>query len=106
MGNYGIKDYHQSLQPKREKMNFFKRWVFKQLYEIVENQPIQKSRYIDQPDRSIQFTVYMAAGGRVVETKRYDRKSDNMNSGLYIITNEQDFGSEIDKIITMEGLRG
>jgi hypothetical protein len=60
---------------------------------------------IDQPERAIQFTVYTANGGRVVETRRYDRLKDRHQSGLYIITSDQDFGKEIDKIIVMEGLR-
>jgi len=60
---------------------------------------------IDQPDRAIQFTIYNANGGRVVETRRYDRHKDRNLNGLYIITSEQDFGREIDKIITMEALK-
>ena len=60
---------------------------------------------IDQPDRAINFTVYVANGGRIVETRKYDRKTDRHNNGLYIITNDQDFGREIDKIIVMEGLK-
>jgi hypothetical protein len=60
---------------------------------------------IDQPERAIQFTVYNASGGRVVETRRYDRHKDRSQTGLYIITSSQDFGHEIDKIITMELLR-
>ena len=53
----------------------------------------------------IQFTVYNANGGRVVETRRYDRQKDRSSNGLYVITSNQDFGHEIDKIITMELLR-
>jgi hypothetical protein len=60
---------------------------------------------IDQPERAIQFTVYNANGGRVVETRRYDRQKDRSQTGLYVITSDQEFGHEIDKIITMEALR-
>jgi len=60
---------------------------------------------IDQPERALQFTVYVANGGRVVETRRYDRHKDRSSTGLYVITNDQDFGKEIDKIITMEALK-
>jgi hypothetical protein len=60
---------------------------------------------IDQPERAIQFTVYNANGGRVVETRRYDKKTDRNTNGLYVINNDADFGKEIDKIITMESLR-
>lgn len=60
---------------------------------------------IDQPERAIQFTIYNASGGRVVETRRYDRQKDRHTNGLYVITSDQDFGREIDKIITMESLK-
>ena len=62
-------------------------------------------RSIDQPDRALHFTVYVANGGRVVETRRYDKKTDRSSNGLYVITSDQDFGHEIDKIITMEALK-
>jgi hypothetical protein len=61
---------------------------------------------IDQPERALHFTVYVANGGRVVETRRYDKKTDRNTNGLYVINNDADFGKEIDKIITMESLRG
>jgi hypothetical protein len=61
---------------------------------------------IDQPERALQFTVYVANGGRVVETRRYDKKTDRHTNGLYVINNDTDFGKEIDKIITIEALRG
>jgi hypothetical protein len=62
-------------------------------------------RSIDQPERALHFTVYVANGGRVVETRRYDKKTDRHTNGLYVINNDADFGKEIDKIITMEALR-
>lgn len=60
---------------------------------------------IDSQEKSIRFTVHVANGGRVIETQRYDRHRDKHSNGLYVITNEQDFGKEIDKIITMESLK-
>jgi hypothetical protein len=72
----------------------------------LSNSLISKgSPSIDQPERAIQFTVYVANGGRVVETRRYDKKTDRNTNGLYVINNDADFGHEIDKIITMEALR-
>lgn len=111
---------------KKQKISFLKRWLLKSVKEAVDqerqNQPNQIIRddiigakqarglqigppNIDQPDRALQFTVYTANGGRIVETRKYDRKTDRNSNGLYIITNEQDFGREIDKIITMEALK-
>lgn len=98
---------------KIKKPGFFKRWLLKQLtsaheYENQVEQPsvlVREGPSIDQPERAIQFTVYNANGGRVVETRRYDRQKDRHFQSLYIVTNDQEFGKEVDKIITMEALR-
>jgi hypothetical protein len=56
-------------------------------------------------DPVLNFKVYSAVGGKVVEFRRYDRKSDRNDSTTYIITNDQDFGDRIAKIATMEKLK-
>jgi hypothetical protein len=118
-----------ALQKKKVKRpGFLSRWLMKKLVEGAEFEKRQSqeresaravnrlsssistlsigSPSIDQPERAIQFTVYTANGGRVVETRRHDRKTDRSTNGLYVINNDADFGKEIDKIITMESLRG
>ncbi len=108
---------------QKKKIGFFKRWMLKAVKEAVDAERSQSNMVesdivslkasrlavgpaqIDQPERAIQFTVYNANGGRVIETRRYDRKTDRSSNGLYIITSDQDFGREIDKIITMEALK-
>jgi hypothetical protein len=118
--------YDDSPQPVAKKIKrpgFLARWLMKKLVEGAEFEKRQSQeresiksvnrlsnslsveRSIDQPDRAIQFTVYVANGGRVVETRRYDKKTDRHTNGLYVINNDTDFGKEIDKIITMEALR-
>ena len=52
------------------------------------------------------LSIYRAAGGTIVETRYYDRKTDDNNYRLHIITDDKDLGKEIGKIITMETLRG
>lgn len=88
----------------------FRRWIRNWLNNFDSDQPVQEkliSRHesIDQPERCVRFSVYFAQGGRVVETSRYDRQKDRHHQGLYIVTPDQDFGNEIDKIITMESLK-
>jgi hypothetical protein len=56
-------------------------------------------------DPVLNFKVYSAVGGKVVEFRRYDRKGDRNDSTTYIITNDQDFGDRIAKIATMEKLK-
>jgi len=51
------------------------------------------------------FTVHRANGGHVIETSRYDANKDRTDNSLHVITDVQDLGEEIGKIITYEGLR-
>jgi hypothetical protein len=116
-------DYRQMKVPAK-RPGFLARWILKKLTQADKwsNQQMQErddivstkrlsigldrgSSQIDQPERALQFTVYVANGGRVVETRRYDKKTDRNTNGLYVINNDADFGKEIDKIITMEALR-
>jgi hypothetical protein len=116
-----------ALQKKKvKKPGFLSRWLMKKLTESAEFEKRQSQEResaiavnrlsksmaisagpanIDQPERALHFTVYVANGGRVVETRRYDKKTDRNTNGLYVINNDADFGHEIDKIITMEALR-
>ena len=106
---------------KSKRPGFLARWFLKKLAEGAEWEKRQRSERdsiniplprisvgltsIDQPERALHFTVYVANGGRVVETRRYDKKTDRSTNGLYVVNNDADFGKEIDKIITMEALR-
>jgi hypothetical protein len=121
--NYRIESVLQ--KKKVKKPGFLSRWLMKKLVEGAEFEKRQSQEResaisvdrlsnsliskgapsIDQPERAIQFTVYSANGGRVVETRRYDKKTDRNTNGLYVINNDSDFGKEIDKIITMEALK-
>ena len=124
-GKYMETDYgFDESQKKIKRPGFLARWFLKKLMEGAEWEKRQNqesdmipmtrgsvisrdsSPSIDQPERALHFTVYVANGGRVVETRRYDRKTDRTAHGLYIVNNDTDFGKEIDKIITMEALRG
>jgi len=120
-------DDRQMKSPKKIKRpGFLARWFIKKLTEGAEYERRQSQERetvksinrlsgsltigagptsIDQPERALHFTVYVANGGRVVETRRYDKKNDRNTNGLYVINNDADFGKEIDKIITMEALR-
>ena len=53
----------------------------------------------------MRFHLYRASGGYVVETRHYDRRNDRNENKMYVITEDQDVGHAIGKIITMESLR-
>ena len=56
-------------------------------------------------DPTLQFKVYNAVGGKIVEFSRYDRKTDRNDHQIYIIGKDEDFGEKIAKISTLEVLR-
>jgi len=56
-------------------------------------------------DPILNFRVFSAVGGQVVEFRRYDRKTDRNDTSTYIITKDQDFGEKISKIANLEMLK-
>ena len=53
----------------------------------------------------LNFRVFSAVGGQVVEFRRYDRKTDRSDTSTYIIHKDDDFGEKISKIANLELLR-
>lgn len=90
-----------------------KKWLRKKLLNIIhsgeecvkESPQLVSSRDSIENDPVLNFRVFSAVGGKVVEFSQYDRRTDRRNSTTYIITNEQDFGERISKIATMENLK-
>jgi hypothetical protein len=54
----------------------------------------------------LRLQVYRASGGYVIETRSYDRRSDRNNNTMHVITDDQDLGQALGKIVMMEALRG
>jgi len=94
-------------------MKWFKKLVASWAHQgrdYAENESMKATRGSDVEavcgdDPVLNFKVYSAVGGKVVEFRRYDRKSDRNDSTTYIITNDQDFGDRIAKIATMEQIK-
>ncbi len=66
--------------------------------------PMRKSKSVGDSNNGIHFTIYKATGGKVVEVHTYDPSVDRSDSSLYIITDKDDLGKELELIITKEGL--
>ena len=107
---------------KKKKGNFISRWMLKALKGAVAEEQAEKERIamnqIKVPrglqigtgptldsNKGIRFQVYKATGGFVVETSMYDQRTDRHSNSIHIITDEQDLGQQIGKIITMETLK-
>lgn len=53
----------------------------------------------------IRLQIYKASGGFVVETRGYDSKTDRSRCDMHVITDDQDLGEQLGKIVMMEALR-
>jgi hypothetical protein len=100
-------------------MNFIKRMIVKWVREDWNNARQEEAVYSKSSnmaigtigsrdvggDPTLQFKIYNAIGGKVVEFSRYDRKSDRHNHDIYIIGKNEDFGEKIAKIAMLECLK-
>ena len=51
------------------------------------------------------FTVYRANGGMMVEYNRYDDRKDQHHCELHIVHPDEDLGAALGKIVTFESLK-
>jgi len=58
-----------------------------------------------EEDPILNFRVFSAVGGQVVEFRRYDRKTDRSDTTTYIIHKDDDFGEKVSKIANLELLK-
>jgi hypothetical protein len=101
-------------------MNWFKRMVVKWVREDWDKASQEQDCYPSaklsrglnavasrdvNSDPTLQFKIYSAIGGRVVEFSRYDRKADRHHHDIYIIGKNEDFGAKIAQIAMLESLK-
>jgi len=53
----------------------------------------------------MRFQLYRATGGYVIEVRSYDEHKDCTITSMYVITDDNDLGEELGKIVTMECLK-
>ena len=100
-------------------MNFIKRMIIKWVREDWNNARQEQDCYPTpnlssmttistrdvNSDPTLQFKIYTAIGGKVVEFSRYDRQKDRSFHDIYIIGKDEDFGAKIAKIAMLENLK-
>jgi hypothetical protein len=59
---------------------------------------------IGEGTNGMNFVVYNAIGGKVIQFTTYDVVRDRGYSNLYIVTDKEDLGEELGQIITKESL--
>lgn len=53
---------------------------------------------------ALNFSVWSATGGKVIQLSSYDPRTDRYNNSLYIVTDQENLGEELAHIITREAL--
>jgi len=100
-------------------MNWFKRMIVKWVREDWDKASQEQDCYNNtkshglasintrdvNSDPTLQFKIYNAIGGKVVEFSRYDRQKDRSFHDIYIIGKNEDFGEKIAKIAMLESLK-
>jgi hypothetical protein len=98
---------NQTTESRKMKMTLKQRirnWLMNDS-EPEECYAIEDSNGPDLHSQSFRLNVYGASGGTIIETTKYDRKSDENRHSLHVVTEDKDLGAELSKIITMEQLR-
>ena len=65
---------------------------------------VSGSGNIGSLNNGMNFTVFGAVGGKVIQIHSYDPRTDRTTATLYIVTDKEDLGEELAQIITKESL--
>ena len=81
----------------------FRNWLNSDEYDDANvPQMVEASNF---SEGGMRLQIYKANGGYVVETRQYDNHKDRHQIGMHVITEEQDLGDCLGKIIMMEALK-
>ena len=84
-------------------INWAQNYSSKNSITLVDNDVARSNSSIGA--QGMNFTIYSANGGHVVEYRSYDTKSDERINNLHIINSDEDMGERIGQIVTLELLR-
>ena len=97
----------QTTESRKMKMSIKQRirnWLMNDI-DAEDCYAVEDENGPDLNSQSFRLNIYGASGGTIIETTKYDRKSDENRHSLHIVTEDKDLGQELAKIITMEQLR-
>lgn len=101
-------------------MKWFDRWLAKKCKQVLDDSNtaigvvksasskrnaslVSEIHQLSSP--SVNFNMFQATGGTVIEMRYYDRTNETVSNSLYIIPSEKDLGQELAHIITVEALK-
>ncbi len=111
MGYANVVGAKQAIRPARkirkEKVKLtlkqrFRNWLNSDEYEQDVPQYVEADRLSSE---GMRMQIYKASGGYVVETRTYDNHKDRQHHSMHVITEEQDLGDALGKIVMMEALK-
>ncbi len=91
---------------KEPKMNFIKRkirdWVMRDEAVCIAVEDDDNDIDLNRQENSINFNVVNASGGRIVQVRYYDRKTDRNYSKLHIVTPDENLAESLAHILAIE----
>jgi len=97
---------------RRERVKIMKlrrrllKWLSK---DDDDNQVYLVSESVTAPIRpsadGLNFVLYPAVGGHILECRHYDRRTDSNNNTLYMIHEDEDFAQQVAKSIMLEMMK-
>ena len=95
----------RKIRKQKVKLSFKQRirnWLNNDEYEQDVPQTIEANKLSSE---GMRLQVYRASGGYVVETRTYDHHKDRNLNSMHVITQDQDLGDALGKIVMMEALK-
>lgn len=88
-------------------MKWFNKWLVNRIDKAYNQQTPVKDISIRHVDAEpiLNFRIYNAQNGKVLEFNTYDRSTDRNKNAIYIINNDDDIAEKISKCVTMELLK-
>jgi hypothetical protein len=84
----------------------FRNWLYDDDADKAVEVPSLAIEPASLDSNGMRLQIYKASGGFVVETRRYDERTDRHDNTMHVITENEDLGERLGKIVMMEALRG
>jgi hypothetical protein len=92
----------------RKTMNWLKRklrnWLNEEDIRLAQASVVERDR--DRPSQNgMNFCLYKAVGGHILESRIYNRRTDSNEGTLYMIHEDDDFARQVAHAIMLEQMK-